>query len=66
VSTPEPYDDVSRALAQLNVALAQSDAAANPRLSRWMLLAVIFPIFLTAGMIAGAMLAGWVTAPLRG
>jgi hypothetical protein len=66
VSTPEPYDDVSRALAQLDVALAQSDAAANPRLSQWMLLGVIFPVLLTVGMIAGAMLAGWVTAPLRG
>ena len=58
VSTPEPHDDVL-------LALAQSAAAARPRLSRRALLLVIFPLILTAGMIVSAMLAGWVTAPIR-
>jgi hypothetical protein len=58
VSTSEPHDDVLRAL-------AQSAAAASPRLPQWVLLVVILPLILTTGMMVSAMLAGWVTAPIR-
>ena len=50
LSISEPYADLSRAS-------AQSEAAADPRLSWWVLLVVLIPLVLTAGLIFCALLA---------